>query len=1112
MADYVSILKRTLDNLGSSATPALRERVYTRAREAVRRQLDGMNPPPADEVMTKHFDALESAIAEVEAGYDTGAAPPEGSPPDAGDEGAVAERVADARAADGRTQDGPTHDGRTEDARAGDDARAETGNATSETGAAAGSGDAGTADVGVTGENAAAGGRTGEHGAGADGTATGADGIESDETRGDGAAPVGPAAPATPATDAGAVSGTAEGPDAIGADVPDAPGDAAGATSRDGGEAATTAGSEEVSVGPGSGGTMDVSDAVGARDGGAPDGDRDDGPQLSTIEAPRYGWPAEAQDAGEGAGVGVTDVSFRSEADERARAEAAARESGEAAGSASLDADAAEAADAAEVSPTVAPDAADGSAVVSSSSLTLRPTDGGAAGGPVDGPDGGLDPSLVRPDLPLDAPADPAAEAAVAGDDAGGAAASAATGLAAAGGAALAASGLGSASEASPGDPAPGARAELVPSDEAGRPSAGRLADEALPGRALIGLGGDPVLDPDKALPLGEPPALLSPAASGAGDAGAFAAGSALSLASGARNVRGGPASTDGAAGEPGAAGGEGGLDPSLFERPDYEPGGPIDAAGPEGAARPGPPASTLATHAGRMPHAASLEPDALGAEGVSLPRATGLDDGAALPGASDADGVPAQKADHESAIRLSDGETGGPLSGERRSGTPRRLTDTPPTARARRSRSGAVLAGLGVAGAVLAGGWFLRDDLADATGVEGFRTAFGLEDVMGGDGMRDGPDGPDPDAQDGVDDPRPDDSGTDLADRTSDENEAPTGESDVADAGSGERTDGPDEPTFITPRELENGETAGNGSDDGAQTADAGDAAPDATVPDPDPSDPDPSDPGPSDADLPDPQTSVPASGPQKFTKRLLPDGSEIDVAMQDTDIATRPVPVTPTDGNGDPLSSADGTPADGTTGDGAATTLTPGTVEAGDARAVLVGEPVGGATPDRSPGAVAWSVVNERPGADLPPEPAIRGIISLEDGTELSVTVRRNADTTLPASHLIELVFDIPEDAAGPIQSLPLVGFKGTLGTAARPLVAVPAKITDAYFLVGLNNLATAVESNLELMGEEDFMDVQLVYGNGRRATLTVEKGAKGDEVFDEVLAAWRDTPLPG
>ncbi|WP_425494090.1 hypothetical protein [Hoeflea alexandrii] len=65
MADFVAVIRKAVDSLPSN-TPENRAKVYDKARAAIRRQLEAINPPPSDEVIARQLDKLGAAIDEVE--------------------------------------------------------------------------------------------------------------------------------------------------------------------------------------------------------------------------------------------------------------------------------------------------------------------------------------------------------------------------------------------------------------------------------------------------------------------------------------------------------------------------------------------------------------------------------------------------------------------------------------------------------------------------------------------------------------------------------------------------------------------------------------------------------------------------------------------------------------------------------------------------------------------------------------------------------------------------------------------------------------------------------------------------------------------------------------
>ena len=50
---------------------------------------------------------------------------------------------------------------------------------------------------------------------------------------------------------------------------------------------------------------------------------------------------------------------------------------------------------------------------------------------------------------------------------------------------------------------------------------------------------------------------------------------------------------------------------------------------------------------------------------------------------------------------------------------------------------------------------------------------------------------------------------------------------------------------------------------------------------------------------------------------------------------------------------------------------------------------------------------------------------------------------------------------------------------------------------------------KANETLLKEGSWLDIPLVYEDGSRAILTIEKGSAGDRAFDAAFAAWSARP---
>ena len=47
--------------------------------------------------------------------------------------------------------------------------------------------------------------------------------------------------------------------------------------------------------------------------------------------------------------------------------------------------------------------------------------------------------------------------------------------------------------------------------------------------------------------------------------------------------------------------------------------------------------------------------------------------------------------------------------------------------------------------------------------------------------------------------------------------------------------------------------------------------------------------------------------------------------------------------------------------------------------------------------------------------------------------------------------------------------------------------------------------MQRNLQLLKERPWFDIPIVYNNGRRAILALEKGTPGEKAFEEAFKAW-------
>jgi hypothetical protein len=156
---------------------------------------------------------------------------------------------------------------------------------------------------------------------------------------------------------------------------------------------------------------------------------------------------------------------------------------------------------------------------------------------------------------------------------------------------------------------------------------------------------------------------------------------------------------------------------------------------------------------------------------------------------------------------------------------------------------------------------------------------------------------------------------------------------------------------------------------------------------------------------------------------------------------------------------------------------------------------------------GSVIWRTEQVKAAAGQQPDIAVRADIDIPDRKfKMTMSFRRNTDTSLPASHTAELTFILPSDfAGGGVGNVPGILMKSNEQARGTPLAGLAVKVTDGFFLVGLSNVDADRSRNVQLLKERSWFDVPLVYVNQRRAIIAIEKGAPGERAFNDAFAAW-------
>jgi hypothetical protein len=155
---------------------------------------------------------------------------------------------------------------------------------------------------------------------------------------------------------------------------------------------------------------------------------------------------------------------------------------------------------------------------------------------------------------------------------------------------------------------------------------------------------------------------------------------------------------------------------------------------------------------------------------------------------------------------------------------------------------------------------------------------------------------------------------------------------------------------------------------------------------------------------------------------------------------------------------------------------------------------------------GLVSWrtETVAPAPNSDV----AVRADVKIpERHITMTWLLRRNIDHALPASHTIEMMFNLPADfPGGGVASVPGVLTKRSEQEPDTPLATVAAKVTNGVFIIELSAADSDEQRNIQMLKESPWFDIPIAYINGSRAIMAIEKGLSGYRAFADAFAVWQ------
>jgi hypothetical protein len=181
-------------------------------------------------------------------------------------------------------------------------------------------------------------------------------------------------------------------------------------------------------------------------------------------------------------------------------------------------------------------------------------------------------------------------------------------------------------------------------------------------------------------------------------------------------------------------------------------------------------------------------------------------------------------------------------------------------------------------------------------------------------------------------------------------------------------------------------------------------------------------------------------------------------------------------------------------------------GTLPSAARAAMLIASPDNPQKPVVNLGSTVWSTIPPAPGQ--PATVAVKADADIPDlKMHASMTLRKNTDPTLQATHTIDLKFSFADGAL-------IAGFKDVGApqmrkldsTASEALTSVKVKVSDVYFLIALAKGDQDTARNLDLMQTRAWFDFPLLLNDNRIAKLVFQKSSEGEAMLAKAFDAWK------
>jgi hypothetical protein len=154
---------------------------------------------------------------------------------------------------------------------------------------------------------------------------------------------------------------------------------------------------------------------------------------------------------------------------------------------------------------------------------------------------------------------------------------------------------------------------------------------------------------------------------------------------------------------------------------------------------------------------------------------------------------------------------------------------------------------------------------------------------------------------------------------------------------------------------------------------------------------------------------------------------------------------------------------------------------------------------------GAAKWRLEKDVSGSGSASQVQVSVDVAIpERQLAVALRIRPNPVRAVSVSHFIDIKFNLPRDFQhGGISTVPGIIMKQAERARGTALQGQMVKLLPNVFSLGLST--ADVQRNVQLLYGQPWFDIAIIFANGRRALLVLEKGATGNAALKEAFASW-------